>query len=151
MIARTSRLILSALLSVSFASAAMAKGKKGQYVEMSYDKLQWNDVPGTPLKVAVLWGNPEKGAHGRYLKLPGGFEAGMHSHSSPYHGVLISGTWMHWEEGTTTPTELSAGSYVMQPGKKNHADKCKEGSDCVVLIVQPGKSDYIPAKAPEKK
>ena len=136
-----------AVVSIFASAPALAKGKSKLKI-IPYSDVAWKDVQGTPLKTADLWGDQNKGAHGRYLKLPGGFEAGMHSHAASYHGVLISGTWLHWEEGT--PVELAPGSYVMQPGKKDHNDKSKEGADCVVLLISDKKADYIPAK-PAKK
>jgi len=142
-------LLLSAFV-LSLSSAAFAKGKKGAYVEISADQLKWFEVPGTPLKMAVAWGDPQKGAHGRFLKLPAGFEAGMHAHTNDYDSVVVSGTWIHWEEGATTPKEFTVGSYVHQPGMHFHNDRCKEGADCILYTHQTGKNDYIPAKAAKK-
>ncbi|MFZ9521763.1 MAG: cupin domain-containing protein [Silvanigrellaceae bacterium] len=147
MFLKKSFFVCAAALSVFASASAFAKGKN-QLKIVPYSEVAWKDVQGTPLKTADLWGDQTKGAHGRYLKLPGGFEAGMHSHAAPYHGVLISGTWLHWEEGT--PVELAPGSYVMQPGKIDHNDKCKEGADCVVLLISDKKADYIPAKSAKK-
>lgn len=113
------------LFSSMIAAPAFAGAKK-ESKSLPFDQIQWQDyAPGVPLKVATLWGDPAKGAHGRYLKMPAGFEAGIHSHTADYHGVLISGTWVHWDEGKSQDLELAPGSYVMQPGKVNHGDKCK--------------------------
>src|SRR5687767_7164039 len=91
-----------------------------------FAEVKWEAyAPGVPLQVAVLWGDRTKGAYGMYLKMPGGFEAGMHAHTADYHGVLVTGTWQHWDEGGKEGAELGPGSYVMQPGKSNHNDKCK--------------------------
>ncbi|NBX16686.1 MAG: DUF4437 domain-containing protein [Proteobacteria bacterium] len=139
--------VCAAAVSIVASASAFAKDKKLQVT--SFADLKWQDVQGTPLKTVNLWGDQYKGAHGRYLKLPAGFEAGMHSHTAAYHGVLISGTWIHWENGQT-PVELPAGSYVMQPGKNDHNDKCKEGADCVILTVSDAKTDYIPGKTAKK-
>lgn len=111
-----------------------------------FAKLKWEPyAEGSPLMVAPLWGNRSTGAYGMYLKLPAGFEPGMHSHTGAYHGVLISGTWMHWDQGQKFGVELSPGSYVMQPGKAVHNDKCKPGKDCIILLVQNEKGDFVPA------
>jgi hypothetical protein len=146
------RLLSSSILAIAISAVpAFAKSKK-ESVIIPYADLKWEEyAPGVPLQVAKLWGDPAKGPHGRYLKMPAGFEAGIHSHTADYHGVLVSGTWMHWDEGKAENIELAPGSYVMQPGKGNHGDKCKEGAECVLLIVQNAKADFIPAKAPVKK
>ena len=127
-------------------TVAQAKDKKSSVVKQLAD-VTWEEfAPGAPLKAGKLWGDKNKGAYGLFLKMPGGFEAGMHAHTADYHAVLISGTWLHWDEGTESSIELGAGSYVFQPGKANHNDKCKEGADCVILLVQNKKNDFIPAK-----
>jgi hypothetical protein len=98
-------------------------------------------APGVPLQVAKLWGDRTKGAYGMLLKLPAGFEAGFHAHTADYKAVLISGTWVHPDEGkeVAASKELTPGSFVMQPGKVFHNDKCKEGSDCAPAT--PGSHD----------
>ena len=105
-------------------------------------------APGAPLQVAKLWGDRTKGAYGMLLKLPAGFEAGLHTHTADYKAVLVSGTWIHTDEGQeiSAGKELTAGSYVVQPGKAIHNDKCKEGADCIIFIEQNAKGDFIPAK-----
>jgi quercetin dioxygenase-like cupin family protein len=86
------------------------------------------------------------------LKMPAGFEAGMHSHTADYHGIVVEGTWVHTAEGDTNPPkELGPGGYVFQPGKQNHNDVCKGKTDCIVLVHQHGKGDFIPAKPVAKK
>ena len=80
------------------------------------------------------------------LKIPVGFEAGLHSHTGDYHAINVQGTWVHTlADGQTK--ELPAGSYVMQPGVQNHNDVCKGPNDCILFIYQKVKGDFIPAKA----
>jgi len=40
---------------------------------------------------AVLWGNPDKGAHGTFTKFKPGYDAGMHSHTNDVWIVGIKG------------------------------------------------------------
>jgi hypothetical protein len=116
-------------------------------------ELKWDPyAPGVPLQVAKLWGDRTKGAYGMLLKLPAGFEAGVHAHTADYRAVLVSGTWIHPDDGQSVAgsKELTPGSYVMQPGKAFHNDKCKEGADCILFVTQDAKGDFIPAPAPKK-
>ena len=102
-------------------------------------------APGSPVQVAELWGVRTQGEHGMLLKIPAGFEAGLHAHTGDYHGINLQGTWVHtMADGQTK--ELPVGSYVMQPGMENHNDVCKGPSDCILLIHQMVKGDFIPAK-----
>jgi hypothetical protein len=112
-------------------------------------KLQWSEqTPGLPILISTLWGNRETGPFGELVKLPGGFDSGLHAHSGDYRGVLIAGTWIHIEEnGAGADRELSPGSYVFQPGNGMHIDRCKPGSECVLFIYQTERPDIIWPKA----
>lgn len=122
----------------------MEKGK--QEITVPAADLKWEDVrPGSPQKVSVLWGDPEEGPFGMLLKQPGGgFEAGMHTHATDYHAVLVQGIWIHTVEGgSSAPEELIPGSYVFQPAWQFHNEKFLGPEDCIVYIHQLGKSDFI--------
>src|SRR5713226_1092031 len=102
-------------------------------------------APDSPVQVAKLWGDRSQGEHGMLLKIPAGFEAGLHAHTGDYHGINLQGTWVHtMADGQTK--ELPAGSYVMQPGMENHNDVCKGPGDCILLIHRRTKGDCIPAR-----
>jgi len=142
-----SALVLAAVAGLSYAAGA-AKGKAP--VNMSASDLKWDPyAPGVPLQVAKLWGDRTKGGeYGMLLKLPPGFEAGMHSHTADYEAVLVQGTWIHTNDGdTSAPKENTPGSFVFQPGKQNHNDICKSKTDCILFVHQHAKGDFIPAKA----
>lgn len=102
-------------------------------------------APGSPVHVAKLWGDRSQGEYGILLKIPVGFEAGLHAHTGDYHGINLQGTWVHTMANGETK-ELAPGSYVMQPGMQNHNDVCKGPSDCILFIHQRTKGDFIPAK-----
>jgi hypothetical protein len=126
-----------------------AHGKPGRIVPVS--EAKWAaQAPNLPQKISVLWGDRDKGAYGMLVKLPPGFDSTLHAHTGDYHGVLLSGPWLHVEEsGAGADVALTPGSHVHQPGKGMHVDKCKEGSDeCIFLIVQSVKADII---WPDKK
>lgn len=144
----TGTALLLAVAGLSYTAGAKGKGKEA--VIWPAADVKWEPyAPGAPLQVGALWGDRAKGEHGMFLKLPAGFEAGMHSHTADYHAVLVSGTWVHTVDGdTSAPKELAPGSYVLQPGKQNHNDVCKSKTECVIFIYQKAKGDFIPAKAP---
>lgn len=119
-------------------------------VNTPVDSLKWEAyAPGSPLQVAPLWGDRTKpGEYAILLKMPAGLEAGRHSHTNDYHGLTIQGTWVHTNDGDSTPHELGPGGFAFQPGKQVHNDVCKGTTDCIVLIHQMGPGDFIPAKTP---
>jgi hypothetical protein len=149
--------VLSAFTLVStrllWGRVGVAIGK--QEIAVPAADLKWEAlVPGSPVKMSVLWGDYKKGPVGMLLKQPGGYDSGMHSHASDYYAVLVQGTWIHTVEGdSSAPKELTSGSYVMQPAQQFHNDKCKGPEDCIVYIHQLGKADFIPFKGarPAKK
>jgi hypothetical protein len=107
--------------------------------------LPWSEqTPGLPIQISLLWGNRETGPFGELVKLPGGFDSGLHAHTSEYRGVLIAGTWIHIEEdGAGADRELTPGSYVFQPGSGLHIDRCKAGADCILFMYQPERPDIL--------
>ena len=140
-------LVLAAVAGLSYAAGA-AKGKEAVNMSMATDIKFEPYAPGVPLQVAKLWGDRTKGGeYGMLLKLPAGFEAGMHSHTLDYDAVLVQGTWIHTNEGDTNPPkEMAPGSFVFQPGKANHNDVCKSKTECIIFVHQHGKGDFIPVK-----
>ncbi len=134
---------LAAVVGVS--SAAVALGADAGTMIPAGEIVFKPIAPDSPVQVAELWGDRTQGEHGMLLKIPVGFEAGLHSHTGDYHALNLQGTWVHTlADGKTK--ELAAGSYVMQPGMQNHNDVCKGPSDCILFIHQMTKGDFIPAK-----
>jgi quercetin dioxygenase-like cupin family protein len=117
------------------------------------DNLKWEDAPGVPgVKVAVLWGDPAKGAFGSIHKFPAGFKAPLHTHSSDLHCLIVSGTMIHGE-ADGTETRLGPGSYLFDPHTEKHTTACDAASECQMFVQASGKFDIkmVDAKAMEKK
>ncbi len=96
--------------------------------------------------MAVLWGDPAKGAFGSLHKFPSGFAVPLHYHSAGYRGVVVSGTLLQTVEGEAEKT-LPAGSYFAYTGKKKHVTKCSEGAECVLFVDSGGAWDVVVADA----
>ncbi len=99
--------------------------------------------PGSPIGVSVRWGDPSKGAHGRLIKLPAGFDVPTHAHTGDYHGVNLTGNWRHVLLDGTEQV-LSPGSYVFQPGGEMHDDSCIGPEDCILFLQQSVAADFNP-------
>jgi hypothetical protein len=140
---------LAAVASLSYGAGATPRKDP---VNAPLAEMKWEDlIPGAPLKMAKLWGDRGKGGdYAMLLKLPAGFEAGMHAHSGDYFGITTQGTWIHTNEGGAAH-ELPPGSYVFQPAKLMHNDSCKGPVDRILFIHQHAKGDFIPAQAAAKK
>ncbi|MRI35177.1 hypothetical protein EOPP23_19605 [Endozoicomonas sp. OPT23] len=134
-------LITSSILTTTTAMAHTTENKM-----LATNEIQWQQLGETPIEYAVIWGDREAGANGTYLKLPSGFEVGVHGHSHNYNGVTIQGVWEHKFEGEWK--QLPPGSYVSQKGGELHNDRCTSKEDCILLIQQDDHSDafFPPAK-----
>ena len=108
------------------------------------DQLAWKEIsPGSPVKMAPLWGDRNTGEYAMLLKLPAGFVAPIHAHTGDYYAMNLTGTWRHSFDGGEQK-DMPAGSYVFQPGMGFHGDACVGSEDCILFIHQHAKGDFIP-------
>jgi quercetin dioxygenase-like cupin family protein len=121
---------------------------KAAYVITSMSELKWVDSPVKGAKLAVLRGDPEKGAYAAIHRWPGGTDVGWHTHTSPIELVVVSGTMIITPDGKD-PKELGSGDWAWDPGRFKHRSQCKAGADCVFFVTQRAKFDFLPVE--EKK
>jgi quercetin dioxygenase-like cupin family protein len=144
--------LLAALAAGSLAAQPAAKkpaAAESKAVLVAAEDLKWVDVPGTPVKMATVKGDSQKGAHAAFLKLPAGFSAPLHSHTADHHVVVVSGTLTLTPEGGTAK-KLGPGSWFEFTGKKKHTTACDAGADCLLFSVASAAWDLVPADAPKK-
>lgn len=97
------------------------------------------------LELALVTGDLETGG-GFFLKLPPGSKSGLHTHTSDYHAIVVSGAPKHWIAGEEKKAKpLGVGSYWFQPGSQPHGDECTGTEPCVLYLVLMGKFDFAPA------
>jgi len=139
-------LALALTLAAIAPTASAKEGKKAPTAMLlPAGDLKWSDVPDFPgVKMAVLDGNPAKGAGHFLIKLKDGFAAPLHHHSSDHFVTVVSGTLVLTVDGKDT--RLPAGSFFLFRGMKQHLTKCEPGADCVLSIDARGKWDVIPEK-----
>jgi quercetin dioxygenase-like cupin family protein len=136
--------LVAAVLLPQRAEAADAKspmkGSAKSFVVLPAADLKWEALAGAPPgpMVATLWGDPTKGAFGAIEKFPAGFSAGLHTHPSDHKIAIISGTWIHGEEGKPE-VRLGPGSYLFQPANQKHTTACDAASECLFFIESSGK------------
>jgi len=136
--------VVAGLSMITSQARAAEKGKKGgTAVLMPADEIKWTDVPQFPgVKMAVVQGDANKGPHHALVKLPAGFSAPLHHHTSDHYATVLSGTVVFTVDGQDH--RLPAGSYFSFTGKKTHVTKCETGSDCVIYNEVRGKWDVVP-------
>ena len=126
-------------------SAQAAQGKAPVFMPAA--SLVWAplDPAGAPGVMSVdVWGDHTKGAFGGFTKFPAGFQTPLHTHTSDYKIVVVSGTFLQGPEGKPVVL-LGPGSYLVQPGGSyRHTTGCDKASECVVFIQSEGKFDLLP-------
>jgi quercetin dioxygenase-like cupin family protein len=138
-------LIVSAVAAIPV--VAQAKGAGASVVTAAAD-LKWNDVAGFPgLKMAVVSGDPAKGAAHFFMKFSPGFAAPLHHHGADHYVTVTAGTLVLNIDGKDV--KLPAGSYFSFSGKKPHMTKCEAGAECILFNDARGKWDVVPEGAPK--
>jgi hypothetical protein len=150
-----SRAAVAALAVSAFViGSAIAKPAAKLPVLSHLKDAAWNPVmKESPLPaLAPIEGDPMKGPFMAYLKLPAGFESPPHSHGKDYWAVLVQGKMTHWAAAGGSEKDskqLGVGDLTFMPGKTDHISKCYPGAECVMVVMQRGKFDFVPAKAPK--
>lgn len=141
----TSVLVALVSLTSAYPSAAADPANARSYTK-SFETLTWHkQAPDLPIMISELWGNrDEDGGFGELVRLPPGFNSGLHAHSGDFHGVLLEGIWVHeGPNGAGKEKRLLPGSYVRQAGGGMHVDRCVSDEPCVLFLFQYARADVI--------
>jgi len=98
------------------------------------------------IKMADVYGNKSKGMHGTFGQFPANFDAGFHTHSGAYHGVVIKGTMTNPFKGEKNPKQMGAGSYWYVPANSIHSTACISDTPCEFYFYADSKFDFFPIK-----
>ena len=144
--------IVAGVAGLSFAAGlAVAKGPAKEPALSLLSEATWTPVmkEGPLPATAPIEGNGAKGAYLGYLKLPAGFTSPVHSHTFDYWAVLVQGKMTHWAAtgSEAGAKQLGIGDLTFMPGKVEHVSKCFPGAECIMVIMQKGKGDFVPGKA----
>jgi quercetin dioxygenase-like cupin family protein len=145
-------LVLGLFLIVSSDAVAQKKMKKAMNT-VKLNDLKWEQVPDAPegLMMATVWGNPEKGAYGAYVKFPAGFKFPLHFHTNDSKDILISGKIIvTGEDGTKF--EFEPGSYADVPANWKHTTEIgPEGATVFEWSTKKAGTKMVEEKMMEKK
>ena len=93
---------------------------------------------------AVIWGDPNEGAHATFTKFDPGQDNGMHTHTNDLWIVVLKGAYLYKDDAGEK--RVGPGDFLRVPGGHKHwsgGDK-KEGA--LFYEEGSGKFDLIPAK-----
>jgi quercetin dioxygenase-like cupin family protein len=109
----------------------------------SADTATFKPTP-TGASMAILWGDPDKGAHGTFTKFDPGYDAGMHIHTNDVWIVGIKGAYLYKDEAGEK--RVGPGEFLRVPGGHKHWSGGDKTEGALFYEEGSGKFDLIPAK-----
>src|SRR6476660_2674481 len=91
--------------------------KTGKPVYVSSESASYSEsMPG--VSMAVIWGDPDKGAHATFTKFTPGYDAGMHSHTNDVSIVVLKGAYLYKDD--QGDKRVGPGEFLRVPGGHKH-------------------------------
>jgi anti-sigma factor ChrR (cupin superfamily) len=150
MMKRMTLFAVVALALNSVPGAALQAADAVKPVGFTPSQLKWITNPANAaVGMAVVWGDPDKGAFAAFNRFPAGFTAPLHTHTANTRIVVVQGT-MSFAGADGKETKYPVGSYYTQPNTFPHVTKCLAGSECIIYIEGDAKWDLKPVEAPKK-
>jgi quercetin dioxygenase-like cupin family protein len=143
LVAGTVAMALAVTMGVVQAQTGSGSATEKGVAYASADKATFTEkFPG--VSMAVVWGDPEKGAHGTLTKFVPGYDAGMHSHSSDLTLVVIKGAYLYKDEAGEK--RVGAGEVLRIPGGHKHWSGGDKTDGALFYEEGAGKFDKLDAK-----
>jgi quercetin dioxygenase-like cupin family protein len=124
-------------------SKTAGKAKTKEVVYISSDSATFKEkFPG--VSMAVLWGDPDKGAHGTFTKFAPGYDAGTHTHTNDVWLVVLKGAYMYKDEAGDK--RVGPGEFIRIPGRHKHWSGGDKSDGALFYQEGSGKFDKLEAK-----
>lgn len=136
-------IVVVASVGVAWAQKESSKGKK-PVIYVPAEQATFKQSPTAGVSMAVLWGDPDKGAHGTLTKFEPGYDAGMHTHTSDVWLVVIKGAYLYKDEAGEK--RVGPGDFIRIPGGHKHWSGGDKAEGALFYQEGSGKFDLIPAK-----
>ena len=112
-----SLIVVVASLGVAQAQKESSTNKKN-VIYVAAEQATFKQSPMTGVSMAVLWGDPDKGAHGTFTKFAPGYDAGTHTHTSDVWLVVIKGAYLYKDDAGEK--RVGPGEFIRIPGGHKH-------------------------------
>jgi quercetin dioxygenase-like cupin family protein len=119
-----------------------ATAKKVIYVSSSEAALKAGPRPG--ISQQVVWGDPDKGAHGTYTKFEPGYDAGTHFHTNDVWIVGIKGAYLYKDDAGEK--RVGPGDFLRVPGGHKHWSGGDKTDGALFYEEGSAKFDLVPVK-----
>lgn len=135
---------ITAFMATVAVSPASSDADSG-YLPKAFAELEFMPIGDLPIQIAVLWGNPMEGPSAVMMKFPPNFPGGMHTHTSAYHAVVVSGASKHWGQNETEATAAlqTAGDYWYQEAELVHQDSFPTEEETILYLQFDGPIDTM--------
>jgi quercetin dioxygenase-like cupin family protein len=134
---------------IVIAEGNTAKTKSGgktsikEVIYASADSATYQEkFPG--VSMAVIWGNPDKGAHGMFTKFVPGYDAGMHTHTNDVWLVVLKGAYLYRDDAGDK--RVAPGEFIRIPGGHKHWSGGDQAEGALFYSEGSGKFDKIDVK-----
>jgi quercetin dioxygenase-like cupin family protein len=138
--------VTAAFLIVGAAKIAIGQekgAKTGKPVYVSSESASYTErMPG--VSMAVIWGDPDKGAHATFTKFTPGYDAGMHSHTNDVWIVVLKGAYLYKDD--QGDKRVGPGEFLRVPGGHKHWSGGDKTDGALFYEEGAAKFDVVPAK-----
>ena len=135
----TSSCALGLLVATNVSYADNASKKE---THIATQDIIWKKSPFGPEVWSVDGGG--KGSHITYIKFNAGDITPLHTHTSDYVGIVVTGTTRHYIPGEKkTYKILPPGSHWSMSANIEHVSECLPGVECVMAVYQKKPFDFI--------
>jgi quercetin dioxygenase-like cupin family protein len=129
--------------SIKIVSGQATSMTAGKLMYVSPDTATYKPMmPG--VSMAVLWGDPDKGAHGTFTKFQPAHDAGMHSHTNDVWIVGVKGAYLYKDDAGDK--RVGPGEFLRVPGGHKHWSGGDKADGALFYEEGSGKFDLVPAK-----
>jgi quercetin dioxygenase-like cupin family protein len=94
----------------------------------------------------VLWGDPDAGEHGAFMRFAPGVDLGWHTHSSDSRVLVLKGAYLYEDE--EGKRRVAPGCYLSVPRGKRHRSGGDPREGAIFLDTLPGKFDVVKEEGP---
>jgi len=126
------------------APSAARKVATKKVVYSSSSEASFKPAAAKGVSQAVVWGNPDKGAHGTYTKFEPGVDVGMHTHTNDVWIVGIKGAYLYKDDAGEK--RVGPGDFLRVPGGHKHSSAGDKTESALFYEEGSAKFDLIPAK-----
>jgi quercetin dioxygenase-like cupin family protein len=144
-------LVVSGIAALILTSASLGNGqdqsgagseKSALYV--AAEKAKFDQSPMAGVSMAVIWGDPNQGAHATFTKFEPGHDSGMHTHTNDLWLVVIKGAYLYRDEAGEK--RVGPGDFIRIPGGRKHWSGGDKTEGALFYEEGADKFDLIPAK-----